>query len=526
MSLKADAALGATARPKQQVGWVDRTLRLLSSVRFGIVLLMLMILLCMTGMLIMQINVDGFDKYFATLTPSQKILYTDPILRILRNITGLELRGWNILSLVDIYKSYVFITLLAILSLNIILASLDYFPGAWRYITRKKLTASRPYVKRQMITAVFDSDGATEEIDRIVAACTRNGFTPTVTHEETRTTVFAERGAWNRLGAYFVHVGLLTIFLAGFLSWRTMSVGSMTLEPGDDAQAIQALVYDLDKVQVGQFGLPFVVECTDIQQTLLDKNGSLDASNTVDWFTRVRIVDASAGKTTEAEIHMNKPFDYRGYRFFQSSYQNIPRARTVTVRAEREGGEPTEFTIQLNQSTTMPDGTAVTFASFAGDPKFANGSISDGSMEYRNPVAFLRIQSPGQQPKQALAFTPNGLAGASQTVLNATTVDGVKYSLVDYEKVGQSHTLSVQYDQGAWVFYLGSSMLVLALMLVFFFSHQRIWFVLETDKDGKRKLFVGGNTNRNRLGLERNMKTILAAILPAAGSAQSEGVKV
>jgi cytochrome c biogenesis protein len=301
LGLPAESLPTPKAERADKPSLLDRGLKKLSSVPFGVSLLILMIILSMTGMLIMQINVEGFDKYYASLTPSQKWLYTDPILRALRNWTGWRLEGWNILSLVDIYKSYVFITLLAILSLNIILASIDHFPGAWRYIARKKLTATKPYVLHQTCNDTLASEGDADEPNRVADVCRQLGFRTTVTREAKRTTVFAERGAWNRLGAYFVHVGLLTIFLGGFFTWRSSFNGMLTLEPGTRATTMKALAYDLDRVQLRDYQFaPLSVECTDIQQTLLKPDGSLDASNTVDWFTRVRVTDNEVGKTVDA----------------------------------------------------------------------------------------------------------------------------------------------------------------------------------------------------------------------------------
>ncbi len=155
--------LPANVATAKKPGLLDRILRRLSSVPFGIAMLILLIIMSMTGMLIMQINVDGFDKYYASLTPSKQIMYTDPIVHVLRSLTGQDLRGWNILSLVDIYKSWAFITLLAILSLNIVLASIDHFPGAWRYVRKKKLTATRQYAKTRDFSEVLPSDGANDE---------------------------------------------------------------------------------------------------------------------------------------------------------------------------------------------------------------------------------------------------------------------------------------------------------------------------------------------------------------------------
>jgi cytochrome c biogenesis protein ResB len=60
-------------------------------------MLILLAVASMIGMLIMQSNVDGFDKYFAALTPSQKLL-----------------GGW--LGFFDIYHAWYFNLLLLILS--------------------------------------------------------------------------------------------------------------------------------------------------------------------------------------------------------------------------------------------------------------------------------------------------------------------------------------------------------------------------------------------------------------------------
>ena len=97
---------------------VTRALNLLSSVRFGVTLLVMLAVASMIGMLIVQQNVEGFDKYFANLTPAQKFLYGK-------------------LGFFDIYHSWYFDLILLVLSLNIVLASIDRFPSAWTYIKKK-----------------------------------------------------------------------------------------------------------------------------------------------------------------------------------------------------------------------------------------------------------------------------------------------------------------------------------------------------------------------------------------------------
>src|SRR5215203_2801469 len=61
---------------KKQESILDRILRVLSSVRFGIIMLSILLVCCMIGMLIMQVEVEDFPKYFEKLTPAQRYLYT------------------------------------------------------------------------------------------------------------------------------------------------------------------------------------------------------------------------------------------------------------------------------------------------------------------------------------------------------------------------------------------------------------------------------------------------------------------
>src|SRR5215813_1864974 len=54
---------------------IDGFLILISSVPFGIVLLVLLIISCMIGMLIQQQGLETFTPYYDALTPAEKIVY-------------------------------------------------------------------------------------------------------------------------------------------------------------------------------------------------------------------------------------------------------------------------------------------------------------------------------------------------------------------------------------------------------------------------------------------------------------------
>lgn len=77
-------------------------------------------------------------------------------------------------------------------------------------------------------------------------------------------------------------------------------------------------------------------------------------------------------------------------------------------------------------------------------------------------------------------------------------VAGYAFQLDDFEKVSEQHILSVQRDPGANVVYIGFALLCFTLVAVFFFSHQRVWAVVEPADQGTNKVILAGNTNRNQ----------------------------
>lgn len=492
------------AKAANTVSFIDRFLNLLSSVQFGIVQLMLLIIACMIGMLIQQIELESFPAYYAELTPSEKTVY-------------------GTLGFFDIYHVWYFNLLLLLLSLNIILASIDHFPAAWSFIAKKKLTASPTFAMTQKFREKVELPGFDRKrlAERASAAARSTGFKVRVTEEDARTTIFAERGVWNRLGAYVVHIGLLTIFFGGFMTSRGFT-GMSEIAPGESTNVMFKQTFNLDNksgqhdIGLMRLEMPFTLVGVDIQQKPIKKEGGVDASNTLDWLTRVRIDDAEKGKVTDALIHMNHPFDYRGYRFFQASLSGMNSAREIKLRVTPNGGpiagsNAQEVTIKRNGEAKLPDGTRLKYAQFIPGAQFTEeGKIGVGSADYLNPAAQVSYITADGKQGDMWAFNEAFIGQvANAPFLKQRFIDPHPFSmtLTDYEKVSQKHILSVQYDPGAKIVYVGFTILCLTLLFVFFFSHQRLWLVVE---DGN--VYVGGDANRNRLSFEDRAKRLTALI--------------
>ncbi len=466
----------------------SKFLRFLCSVRFGVSLLVLLGLACFIGMVIMQQNVDGFDRYFAELTPSQRLVYGQ-------------------LGLFNIYHAWYFNALIAVLSLNIILASIDRFPKTWKFVSKPTITVPLRWLREQKQSAErsVDLDGKSTQM-MITEAMKRAGWQKITTAEKHGTVfVLGQSGLWNRFGAYAVHVGLLTIFIGAFLTAQTGTTGQMPLAPGQSTDLIYETVVDLDKASQLTKQLPFTVEGVDIQQRLIKREGSLSAMNTIDWITRFRITDETGAH--EASVQMNSPFDYRGYRFFQASFIPIGRARNVTINAvSASSGESQKLTIPRGGSAELSDGTVVAFSEFRGNFRIGNEDPNEDTSEYPNPAAVLQVSRPGGPREAAYAFSE----GLSNIPVASKPIGGYTFKMTDFEKVSDQHVLAVQRDPGAAVVYIGFLLLVITLIAVFFFSHQRVWAAI-TEQPGGTKVLFGGNANRNWNSFEEKFDKFVAA---------------
>ncbi len=471
------------AKPKAKTQpIINRFIDFLSSVRFGVVLLVILVVLSMIGMLIVQQNVNGFDSFFASLTPAEKLVF-------------------GTLGFFDIYHSWYYNLLLLILSLNIVLASIDRFPTAWLYISKPKTQATKAWLLHQKQNSVIKLFGE-EKATKVSQVFAKYGFrNAKITEKNGRIHIFGESGRFNRIGAYIVHVALLTLFLGHFTALQTGFDADVRLSPKQVTDKIELIQFNLDKQERFNVQLPFTITCTDIQQKLIDPRGSIEINNTLDWRTQIKIDDPEYG-TTIADVSLNKPFAYRGYRFFQASAITIGSARQMNIELTPEkGSEPIKVNLARDGEASLPDGTKLKFEQFWSD--FVVGQPESQTNEFKNPAVKVKVSTPTGETSDAYAFAQK----LSDNAPIGKAVAGYKLRLLDFEKSPSAHVLSIKYDpfEGHFIaWYFGGIGLMGALIFVFFISHQRIWALIDEDT-----ATLGGNTNRNELAFSDKFNKIV-----------------
>jgi cytochrome c biogenesis protein len=501
---------------------VDDFLKLLSSVKFGIALLVLLMIFSMIGTFVVQEGTSDFQKFFESLTPAEESLY-------------------RTLGFFDIYHAWYFNLLLLTLALNIILATIDRAPGYWHFFVKPKFTATENYTRFQPWYAQFkiSSKDGSAEISKKVSEQVKQVLMPSwtllfgplapslaklssirfrFTEENHGTTIFIERGVWNRYAFCLVHIGLLAILGGWFVGIKWGQKGVVSLAPGE---ASSTFISANSEGGVNTYQMPFRLICYDIEQQLIDsKKPDLSPSNTLDWYTRVIFEDNQ--KRYDGSVHLNNPVDFRGYRFFQASFDEMTSARSVTLLlTPKDGqGQAQEVTIKrpgpkTSGSVEVPDLGTVRwkdfYSNFQYDPKAGKPFSGDGS--FSRPVADIEILLPDGTLKNVYGFTSSMMEQVKQApfLKDKTTVGNYDVSLKDFEKVSRAHTLQIQYDPGVNTIYWGCAFLVLALLLTFFFSHERIWVYIKAGENNDLYLHFAGNTSRNKPAFDLRYEKLLGA---------------
>ncbi|MEW6731487.1 MAG: cytochrome c biogenesis protein ResB [Acidobacteriota bacterium] len=505
---------------KKKTSYLDEFLKLLSSVKFGIALLVILIIFSAIGTFVVQQGTSDFEKFFQACTPAERKLY-------------------EFLGFFDIYHVWYFNLLLLTLSLNIVLATIDRAPGHWHFFTQPKSSISESFARYQPWHSQFRLSREVytpKFVDRIALNCRQillprwvaafgplsgllahfSSFRMRVTEsKDGATTIFVERGVWNRLAFCAVHVALLMILLGWFVGNKWGQKGLINFAPGEVADSF----FSPGPVgsEVNTYKLPFRMICTDIKQELIDPSKDLSPQNTLDWHTLV-VFDEN-GKKFKGNVHLNEPVDFRGYRFFQSSFDPINSAREVTLQLlPKDGqGETKEVTLKRNGSVELPGVGKIRWKDFYPDFRIDQQTRTPftNSGDYNRPAAYVEVLLADGATKTAIGFLPDIIdmvkQGKAPFLTELITVGNYLVQLKGFEKVSRAHTLQVQYDPGVDTVYLGCALLVLFLITVFFFSHERIWVLIKPGQD-QLQLYFAGNTNRNRPAFEVRYSALLTQI--------------
>lgn len=451
----------------ESLGIARKTWQTIASIKTGVVLLILVVILAAAGTIVLQRPVTEPDEMQAAYSPH--------VLRIL-----------DAVGLTDVFHSWWFLGLLLLVSACIIAASVERFPNSWRYFSRPYKYPDESFRRAshpQKSLPITDEESGLVAAQRALHAM---GFKPERIVRADHFGIFAERHRISELAVYIVHASLLLIFFGtivdGFWGWR----GTLNLNEGQTSNLIELRDGSTRK-------LPFAIRCDSAGQDNY-KDGTPKK-----WWSELAVV-ADGRDVKNKEIVVNDPLLYNGVRFYQSSYGpngKVDKLSLVAVPSNGSGAKE-EIGLAVNDTVALDSDTTVRFAEFIPDYAVRDGQVYRKSNELENPAAHLVVTSKSAgKDKDYDVWLPaiDGVADNSKApyMLQATDL-----------KMGHFTGLQVSHEPGQWGVWGGVVLMGIGLAFVFYVIHMRFWIVPVCDpKTGKSSLWIGGSANRNRDAFEQ-----------------------
>lgn len=131
---------------------------------------------------------------------------------------------------------------------------------------------------------------------------------------------------WKRIFLFLMHISFAVILLGAFLTFLTGKKGSMHLRTG--TSSFQYVEKDTRLVK----DLPFILHLDTFEIKYTP-----DTRNVWDYISKIRCLSEDDSSERCAEISMNQIFKYKGYRFYQSSYDEDKNGTWLTVNYDPFG---------------------------------------------------------------------------------------------------------------------------------------------------------------------------------------------
>ncbi len=461
---------------------IDRIWDLFASVKFAVVIFMVIALTSIVGTVIEQ-NVNP-EKNLKILTKMFGEGSAPAIYDVLDK-----------LGFMNMYHSWWFVTLLLLFAANLVICSVDRLPRIWKMVKEPVRPLSDEHLEKMSIKRVITLKGKHPEVKgRAERQMRKIGFMPSEAVTEKGVQFFSEKGNFTRLGVYITHLSILVIMAGSIIGIYFGFNGWLPLGEGETSS--YAYKEHDTKIPLG-----FDIRCDRFE---VDFYGESDMPKAYkSWLTVLK-----DGKEVMTKmITVNSPLKYEGITFYQSSFGTIPDSferGILNLRIVSRDGKSEQVQSRLGDQFTIP-GTSITgrITNFSPALTFdQSGKAVTYDANMLNPAIFVEFTGLSQNPVGGWIF--------KRYPRTWDLPDGSKVEFLSFWGV-QYTGLQVRKDPGVGIVYLGCILMALGLYITFFMSHRRIWVNL-TEEKGATKVLIGASANKNRASLERKIERLAGGL--------------
>jgi cytochrome c biogenesis protein len=337
-------------------------------------------------------------------------------------------------------------------------------------------------------------------------------------------------------GPVLTHTGLLSLAIGGLIaSWLGFSTmvggypGNVMTDPGYDFEVrVDDFSIEYYPLGLGQYVLidnsfigrivgregedKFVLETRshgdDLTRVIVEAsrlrnqyNIEMDRGNISDYVTLATVFE-DGEKISSHRIEVNKPLRYKGYRFYQTSfdYENpqvtatIDSAQVQLMRASDDTVLDTVF-VHPDSPLTLPDNTHLVLAQFLPDFKMVESIPTSVSARLGNPALQLEVHNDGKKQYHQWTFLNNPF-------LHSTAQATYKFQALEIYGFEGSESyktiLAVRKTPGTTLIWIGFILATVGLLMAFYMVPQRLWIVIREVGKDRSEVVMGGTAAKNQ----------------------------
>ncbi|UJL48122.1 cytochrome c biogenesis protein ResB [Virgibacillus sp. NKC19-16] len=471
---------------------IDKIWSFFSSVKVGVWLIVITLLASAVGSILPQ------EMYIPADAESRDpaIFYEDRY--------GLFGLIYYQLGLHNLYSSWWYIMLIALIGISLVICSIDRFVPLYKALKNQKAKRHETFLNRQRLYSETETVSG-EEIQHVKENLKKKRYK--VRDENGH--ILAEKGRFSRWGPYVNHIGLIIILLAAILRFTPalymdeyvwVREGEETVIPGTEGE------YYIENKE-------FIFETHDENDERFSEAIEQEGMVASNYQTNVVISKAEEGAVTgadpelkpitEDEIRLNHPLKFDGYTLYQAGYQ-LNEFTNMSFKIHETDDESEEaldtFTIDLTSPETeyeLENGFHVEIGQYYPDYYLDdNGEPASETNYPRNPAFVLYVTPPGGDTAEV------SFLGIGRNI-DATGENQYNVSIQDFEMHDVSG-LTVRRDYTLPFFGLGAAIFMIGVIQGMYWYHRRIW--IHPKGDG---LLLAAHTNKNWFGIQKDIENVI-----------------
>ena len=381
-----------------------------------------------------------------------------------------------------IFSSWYFMILLTLLSLSIIVGTLNRAPIIWQNFKHPLIRRNDNFYQNALERSEFTHP---DTVTWTQAELRKRGFRVRTLEDNKVTYLYANKNSWATLATFVFHAALVTLLMAGVVSqWHGFPPNSPArrILPAPIVSLSDSLAgFTFDQaLPTGQSavvyprGTPHNISfrVNNFTATFDPKTGL-----PTDYVTDLSVYQDGELVAHSNHLRVNDPLSYGGVVFHQSSL--IPSVN-ITI-ADAQGCIVCDDPIVLDQSSNISSNLMVDYAK--GIP-IAGSNLTMGVFFIHNPsIQLAQVQHPSILITVGAPDTPTTQDKAIVKLLPGQSGQSFDKQLtIRLNSASEATVLLVTKDAGSMLIWPTAVILILSLCISFYFPQKRIWIRIEDQR--------------------------------------------